>query len=77
MDSIEIVGQMNLDMNFLSGLSPLIMELCLLRSSNGVSVGLGMKFAVKLLLKCLLKTEKRGNTYRWNDRTEAYGALCG
>lgn len=28
---------MNLDMNFLSGLSPLIMELCLLRSSNGGS----------------------------------------
>src|SRR5574344_1807893 len=34
-------------------------------------------FAVKLLLKCLLKTEKGDNTYRWNDRTEADGALCG
>ena len=41
--SVVIDDQMNLDMNLLSGLSPLIVELCLLRYSNGVSVDLGMK----------------------------------
>ena len=35
--------QMNLDMNFLSGSSPLMTELYLLISSKGVSVGLGVK----------------------------------
>lgn len=43
------MAHMNLDRNFLSGLSPLMTELCLLKSSNGVSVGLGYGIDVDML----------------------------